>query len=116
MASIEISVAQRHSQISSDKSVGSPVSAGISHFDVVDDPNVLGATVAINAIAERRLLLKCDLHILPILFVMYMFAFLDRINIGNARIQGMMKELNMTGQQYNMALLIFFVPYIMLEV
>ena len=66
--------------------------------------------------AERRLVWKCDLHILPVLFVMYTFAFLDRINIGNAKIQGLMKDLRMDGHAYNVALLIFFIPYIMLEV
>jgi len=47
---------------------------------------------------------------------MYTFAFLDRINIGNAKIQGLMKDLRMDGHAYNVALLIFFIPYIMLEV
>ncbi|KAH8820245.1 major facilitator superfamily domain-containing protein [Xylogone sp. PMI_703] len=54
--------------------------------------------------------------ILPVLFVMYALAFLDRINIGNAKIQGLQKELQLNGSQYNVALLIFFVPYITLEV
>ena len=39
-------------------------------------------------ISEKRLLLKCDLHIVPILFLLFLCAFIDRINIGNARIQG----------------------------
>ena len=66
--------------------------------------------------AERHLLWKCDVHVIPVLFLMYTLAFLDRINIGNAKIQGLAKELHMTGAQYNLALFIFFVPYIMLEV
>ena len=33
---------------------------------------------------ERRLIWKCDLRVLPIISVLYVFAFLDRINIGNA--------------------------------
>lgn len=70
----------------------------------------------IDEAAERRLVTKCDLHIIPVLFVLYMLSFLDRINIGNAKIQGLTKELKMTGSQYNIALLIFFVPYILLEV
>lgn len=47
-----------------------------------------------------------------------MFAFMDRINIGNARIQGLERDLHMNpkGNQYNIALLIFFVPYILFEV
>lgn len=71
---------------------------------------------AIDAAAEKQLVTKCDIHIVPILFVLYALSFLDRINIGNAKIQGLTIELKITGPQYNFALLIFFVPYILLEV
>ncbi|KAL8712248.1 MAG: hypothetical protein Q9220_003399 [cf. Caloplaca sp. 1 TL-2023] len=65
---------------------------------------------------ERRVLWKCDLHLVPILATLFMFAFLDRINIGNARIQGLEKSLHMKGTDYNVALQVFFVPYILFEV
>ena len=39
-----------------------------------------------------------------------------RINIGNAKIQGLTKDLNMTGVDYNIALFMFFILYILLEV
>jgi fucose permease len=65
---------------------------------------------------EKRLLWKLDLHVVPILMLLFLFAFLDRINIGNARLQGLEKDLNMKGRDYNIALLIFFVPYVLLEV
>jgi hypothetical protein len=32
--------------------------------------------------AEKKLLRKCDLHVLPPLFVLFLLAFLDRANIG----------------------------------
>lgn len=35
---------------------------------------------------------------------------------GNAKIQGMIEDLDMTGHDYNMALFIFFIPYIIFEV
>lgn len=68
--------------------------------------------------AEKRLLRKCDLHVVPIVSLLYMFAFMDRINIGNARIQGLEKDLHMNpkSNKYNIALLVFFVPYILFEV
>ncbi|KAI4161154.1 MAG: hypothetical protein L6R39_000114 [Caloplaca ligustica] len=65
---------------------------------------------------EKIVLRKCDLHVLPILSVLFMVAFLDRINIGNARIQGLEADLGMKGQQYNIALQVFFIPYILFEV
>lgn len=57
--------------------------------------------------AERRLLLKLDLMIWPVFFVIYMMAFLDRINISNAAIQGMTAELQLDqGNRFNVALFV----------
>ena len=67
-------------------------------------------------INEKKLLRKCDLHVVPVIAVLYMLAFIDRINIGNARIQGIEKDLGMKGNQYNIALFVFFIPYILFEV
>lgn len=66
--------------------------------------------------AEKSLIRKCDLHVLPPVAFLYMLAFLDRINIGNARIQGLEKDLNMRGQDFNIALCVFFILYIICEV
>ncbi|EMR69405.1 putative major facilitator superfamily protein [Eutypa lata UCREL1] len=69
-----------------------------------------------DAEAEKRLVRKMDLTVFPILFVVYMLSFLDRINISNARIQGMTQDLDLTGNRFNIALFVYFVPYILLEV
>ena len=71
---------------------------------------------AIDLAAEKKLVRKCDIRVVPILFLLYVFAYLDRINIGNAKIEGMPHELKMKGNDYNVALLVFFIPYILLEV
>ncbi|KAL2845686.1 hypothetical protein BJY01DRAFT_247510 [Aspergillus pseudoustus] len=65
---------------------------------------------------EARVVRKCDLHVVPILTILFLFAFLDRINIGNARLLGLEDELGMEGHQYNIALFVFFIPYILFEV
>lgn len=65
---------------------------------------------------EKQLLWKLDIHVVPILMLLFLLAFLDRINIGNARLQGLEADLDMKGRDYNIALLIFFIPYILLEV
>ncbi|KAI1632547.1 major facilitator superfamily domain-containing protein [Biscogniauxia mediterranea] len=70
----------------------------------------------IDAAAERRLVRKIDLYVYPILFLVYMMSFLDRINISNARIQGMTEDLDLVGNRFNIALFVYFVPYILLEV
>ena len=82
-----------------------------SGFDICDsEPE------PIDRVAEKRLLRKCDLHVVPVIAILYMLAFIDRINIGNARIQGLEKDLRMKGDNYNIALFVFFIPYILFEV
>ncbi|KAI1629555.1 retrograde regulation protein 2 [Exophiala viscosa] len=70
----------------------------------------------IDPVLEKKLLRKTDLNLIPITFMLFLCAFIDRINIGNARIQGLEKDLDMHGSDYNIALFMFFIPYILLEV
>lgn len=56
--------------------------------------------------AESRLVRKLDFVIFPTFFVIYMMSFLDRINISNARIQGMVAELDLVGNRFNVALFV----------
>ncbi|KAK2787353.1 hypothetical protein FQN52_007257 [Onygenales sp. PD_12] len=66
---------------------------------------------------EKKLMAKIDFHILPVLCVLYLLAFLDRVNISNAAIFGLRKDLGIEdGTKYNTALTIFFVPYILFEI
>jgi hypothetical protein len=74
------------------------------------------AGTTIDPVAEKKLLRKCDLHVLPPLTVLFLMAFLDRTNIGNAKIQGLTEDLHMEAQDYNVALFVFFIPYILFEV
>ena len=65
---------------------------------------------------ERRIIIKTDLHVLPILFLLFLVSFIDRTNIGNAKIEGLTTDLQMTGNQYNIAVLVFNIPYVLLDV
>lgn len=47
---------------------------------------------------------------MPILVILYLVAYIDKANIGNAKIEGMLPDLGMTGDQYNIALSIYFIP------
>ncbi|KIW82442.1 hypothetical protein Z517_05469 [Fonsecaea pedrosoi CBS 271.37] len=67
-------------------------------------------------LSERRILTKCDLNLLPMLSLLFMCTILDRVNVANARIQGLEKDLHMHGQDFNVVLFIFFILYILLEV
>ncbi|OJD14892.1 hypothetical protein AJ78_04808 [Emergomyces pasteurianus Ep9510] len=83
-------------------------SGPIQEIDV--DANLITTT-------ERKLMAKIDLHLLPVLCVLYLLAFLDRVNISNAVIFGLKEDLGIqSGNKYNTALTIFFVPYIIFEI
>ncbi|KAE8331862.1 putative MFS transporter [Aspergillus sergii] len=82
------------------------------HFDAqsTDLPQLRNTT-------ERKLMAKIDWHIMPCLCVMYLLAFLDRVNISNAAVLGLQEDLNIVdGTNYNTALTIFFVPYVIFEI
>lgn len=85
------------------------------------DKASLGSTnvsdeIDMSTIDKKALLRRVDMHVLPMLVIVYIFAFLDRVNIGNAAVFGMSKELGLVGNQYNVALCVFFIPYILCEV
>ncbi|KAK4496342.1 hypothetical protein PRZ48_012322 [Zasmidium cellare] len=65
---------------------------------------------------ERKLLAKIDLHVVPFLCILYLAAFLDRINISNANVFGLSDDLHLNGDKFNTALVIFFVPYVLFEI
>jgi len=81
----------------------------------VDSKSSGSQGLVIDPEAEKRLLRKCDLRVVPALWLLFLLAFLDRTNIGNAKIQGLTEDLNMTGNDYNIALFVFFIPYILFE-
>lgn len=50
---------------------------------------------------DRALTRKFDWHLVPWLFGLWLLAFIDRSNIGNARIDGLSTDLGLTGDKFN---------------
>ncbi|KXG45420.1 Major facilitator superfamily domain, general substrate transporter [Penicillium griseofulvum] len=63
----------------------------------------------------RKVLWKLDIHILPILALLFLMSFLDRTNVGNAKIIGLEKDLSITDHQYDIGLAVFYLTYICSE-
>ncbi|KAL7915552.1 MFS general substrate transporter [Trichoderma velutinum] len=63
--------------------------------------------------AEKTLLLKADLCIVPLAALAYLVSYLDRNDIGNARLMGWQKSINMTNSQFSTVSSLFFVGYIL---
>ncbi|KAI9148213.1 MFS transporter prlL [Paramyrothecium foliicola] len=64
---------------------------------------------------EKALVRKIDLYLLPCIWLMYLLSYMDRTNIGNAKIAGMTDDLNMSSGQYSIALVVFFIGYVLFE-
>jgi len=67
--------------------------------------------------AERKLLLKLDVIILPFAALLYLSAYLDRGNLGNARLQGLQATvLRGSDLNFSLALSCFYISYIVLSI
>lgn len=104
----------------------------------VESTAVDGSGDQIGPVEAKRILRKVDWRIIPLLQFLYMLTFLDRVNIGNARLWNLEKDLGMSGYQFNLVVLgelhsfpvhhffidgntvtkvhiVFYIPYIILE-
>lgn len=52
----------------------------------------------------RRIRRKIDCRVLPLLTFLYLASFVDRGNIGNAAVAGMVEDLELSGSQFNLVL------------
>ncbi|KAK0457496.1 major facilitator superfamily domain-containing protein [Desarmillaria tabescens] len=72
-------------------------------------------SIEFDASSAKRVWLKLDLFLLPVITIFYFLSFLDRTNIGNARIAGLQHDLQMSNKQYCMALTVTYIPNIAAE-
>ncbi|KAJ4303735.1 hypothetical protein N0V90_002636 [Kalmusia sp. IMI 367209] len=90
----------------------------VAESSINDKDAQVGTTeeIHIDPVAEKKLLLKLDLILSPMMVLIFLVAYLDRANIGNAAIAGMNEDLNLTGNRLNVAVTLFYVTYIAFEV
>jgi len=119
-----------HQRTSHDSPVSDPEKSPVVHDDFPSttkaplgtthahhhDPTWDGTGVDFSHVASKAVLRKMDLRLLPMLALLYLLSFLDRGNIGNAKIEGLTETLHMTGPQYNWCLTVFFFTYCAFEV
>ena len=74
-----------------------------------------GSAPYIDPVIEQRVVRKIDWHLMPLLTALYLLAFLDRSNIGNAKTAGMAKALGLTADRYSWLLTIFYISYILFQ-
>jgi sugar phosphate permease len=66
-------------------------------------------------VAMRHVWRKLDIYLLPLTSLLYLLCFLDRTNIGFAKVAGMEEDLHLVGLRYNIASAILFIPYCIVE-
>ncbi|TNY19435.1 putative MFS transporter [Rhodotorula diobovata] len=95
--------------------------ASIHDLELAAQPGVVLAAsgarhvAVIDEAAEARLRRKFDVRLLPVVAAIYLFCFIDRANIGNAKIAGLEKDLGMSGLDYNVLLCVFYISYTVFE-
>ncbi|KAE8381297.1 major facilitator superfamily domain-containing protein [Aspergillus bertholletiae] len=58
---------------------------------------------------------QLDMRLLTLFTVINLFSFIDRVNIGNARLLGLEEDLGLSGIRFNIALMCLFVSYCVVE-
>ncbi|PWY99042.1 MFS transporter, partial [Testicularia cyperi] len=59
---------------------------------------------------------KLDWRAVPPLGLLWLANFIDRSNIGNAKVAGMTTDLKLDGNKFNICLALFYITYIMSEI
>ncbi|KIJ14029.1 hypothetical protein PAXINDRAFT_13148 [Paxillus involutus ATCC 200175] len=70
---------------------------------------------ALTEAQETKLWRRIDLRLIPIISLMSLLCSMDSANIGNAKLDGLITQLNLTGNKFNIALMMYFIPYSLLE-
>ncbi|KAL6239669.1 hypothetical protein BDW75DRAFT_236276 [Aspergillus navahoensis] len=66
-------------------------------------------------VEEEQVVKKFDRRLIPFLALLYLLSFLDRSNIGNAKIAGLTEDLSLSSSQYEWLLTAFYITYILFE-
>uniref|UniRef100_A0A8H7K3H3 Major facilitator superfamily (MFS) profile domain-containing protein n=1 Tax=Bionectria ochroleuca TaxID=29856 RepID=A0A8H7K3H3_BIOOC len=82
-------------------------------------PSVASGTffpVAVDLELEKQALKKFDMFLLPQLALLTILAYLDRTNIGNAKVFGFAEGLKLKGNEFNNLVTFFYITYIVCDV
>lgn len=70
----------------------------------------------IDPVAEAKLVRKQDLRVLPMVFLMYFLTFLDRTNLGNAKVAGMENDLGLGTYGFNIGACLYYSIYFFADI
>ncbi|KAJ4357249.1 uncharacterized protein N0V89_001824 [Didymosphaeria variabile] len=118
-----MSLNQEKSEIQLDEKRNSIDETKPAQIVQIDNFNVLGLSeedaafyTGFSEQRRKKVIHKVDVRLVPMLAILYLISHIDRANIGNAKIEGLVEDLGLSGVQWNIVLSVFFVPYVLLEV
>uniref|UniRef100_A0A8H7KB78 Major facilitator superfamily (MFS) profile domain-containing protein n=1 Tax=Bionectria ochroleuca TaxID=29856 RepID=A0A8H7KB78_BIOOC len=90
-------------------------SASHKEGNVVVGQDNLGMTPEEYDAAEKSLVRKLDLTLVPMVWLLYLFNYLDRNNIAQARLSSFEKDLGLKGNEFNVAVSILNIGYMLMQ-
>jgi hypothetical protein len=84
------------------------VTATTTHDEDVSS-KVAAPTITFTVEEENRVYRKLDWNLMPLIFVLYSLSVLDRSNLGNAKIAGMEKDIDLGGRRYDWLATVFYI-------
>ncbi|CAG8441355.1 13598_t:CDS:2 [Cetraspora pellucida] len=83
------------------------INATFEDINIIRPKNIIERRVPIQemSIEEQELLRKIDIRIIPLFSLLYTLSFMDKLNIGNAKLEHLEEDLELTQSQYNMVLI-----------
>ena len=70
-----------------------------------------GVRQEVDAETNKRLLRKIDLHIMPLICIVYFLQYIDKTAISYASVTGILESTHLHGNQFNWVASIFFFGY-----
>ncbi|KAJ4299219.1 hypothetical protein N0V90_004463 [Kalmusia sp. IMI 367209] len=64
---------------------------------------------------EQKLVRKLDMTLMPVVWILYFFNYMDRNNIAQAKLNTFEKDIGLKGNQFNVAVSILNVGYVLMQ-
>ncbi|KAG8860505.1 hypothetical protein FRB96_003759 [Tulasnella sp. 330] len=104
------------SPLSDEEKVSGPMPKEVSPDASDAELAAFGTVVKFSKAEEAALVRKFDRRIMPLVTILYLSNFIDRTNVGNAKVAGLAKDLHLVGYQYNTGLSVFYIAYALAEI
>ncbi|KAF2731373.1 MFS transporter [Polyplosphaeria fusca] len=91
---------------------GDEEKAEVAHHEIAQHSALTAEELEI----EKHLRRKIDWRIMPLVILVYLMNYIDRNNYAAAKLQGLVEDLHLVGDQYQVGLSILFVGYILMQV